>query len=314
MFFARRSSAYGVTVSYIPTFRRVDELIFGNPNIFRSSIPNTIEIHVDREMNVWGSGGAHSAYFKKIDEVVIELFNKPIEEQPKGILDMGCGNGAFLIHLFEVIEQRTKRGALLEQYPLFLVGVDYNKAALKVTRANLVKADIWAKVIWGDIGDPKQLEEDIQESYNIELCDLLNVRTFLDHNRPWTDVKTKNNEISTSTGAFASCGKRLFNTVVEGNLKEHFEKWAPYIKKFGLLLIELHTIDTKIAAKNIGKTATTAYDATHGFSDQYILELDVFRKVINQIGLKTEDKHFSKFPNNELATVSINYLLGSENK
>ncbi len=72
-------------------------------------------------------------------------------------------------------------------------------------------------------------------------------------------------------------------------------------------------IDTKIAAKNIGKTATTAYDATHGFSDQYILELDVFRKVINQIGLKTMDKHFSKFPNNELATVSINYLIGSEN-
>ena len=313
LFFARRSSAYGVTVSYIPTFRRVDELIFGNPNIFRSSIPNAHEIHVDREMNVWGSGGAHSAYFKKIDEVVIELFNKPIEEQPKGILDMGCGNGAFLIHLFEVIEQRTKRGALLEQYPLFLVGVDYNKAALKVTRANLVKADIWAKVIWGDIGNPEQLQDDIQESYNIELCDLLNVRTFLDHNRPWEPLKEKNLEISTSTGAFASCGKRLSNAEVEGNLKEHFEKWEPYIKKFGLLLIELHTIDTKIAAQNIGKTATTAYDATHGFSDQYILELEVFRKVIQGIGLKTVDKHFSKFPNNELATVSINYLIGTEN-
>merc|ERR1719450_55091 len=28
-------------------------------------------MHVDREMNVWGSGGAHSAYFKKIDEIVL---------------------------------------------------------------------------------------------------------------------------------------------------------------------------------------------------------------------------------------------------
>ncbi|GHC49750.1 class I SAM-dependent methyltransferase [Ulvibacter litoralis] len=311
LFFARRSSAYGVTVSYIPTFRRVDELIFGNPNIFRSSIPNALEIHVDREMNVWGSGGAHSAYFKKIDEVIIELFNKPIEEQPKGILDMGCGNGAFLIHLFEVIEQRTKRGALLEQYPLFLVGVDYNKAALKVTRANLVKADIWAKVIWGDIGDPKQLQEDIQESYNIELCDLLNVRTFLDHNRPWTEPNTFSIAKSNSTGAFASCGKRLSNSEVENNLKEHFEKWAPYITKFGLLLIELHTIPPEITAKNIGNTAATAYDATHGFSDQYILELEVFRTVIEKVGLHSVDKYFSKFPNNELATVSINYLIGA---
>ncbi len=62
--------------------------------------------------------------------------------------------------------------------------------------------------------------------------------------------------------------------------------------------------------KNIGKTAVTAYDTTHGLSDQYIVELDVFRKVIQHIGLKIVDKHFSKFPNNELATVSINYLIG----
>ncbi len=309
LFFARRSSAYGVTVSYIPTFRRVDELMFGNALIFRSSIPTAHEIHVDREMNVWGSGGAHSAYFKKIDEIVISRFNKPIAEQPKGILDMGCGNGAFLIHLFEVIEQRTKRGAILDQYPLFLVGVDYNKAALKVTRANLVKADIWAKVIWGDIGNPQQLEEDIQASYDIDLCDLLNVRTFLDHNRPWETPKNIDPKaVSTSTGAFASMGKRLPNAEVEQNLKEHFENWKPYIRKFGLLLIELHTIDPKITAQNIGKTAATAYDATHGFSDQYILELDIFYKVISEIGLHSDPVFSSKFPNNELATVSINYL------
>ena len=308
-FFARRSSAYGVTVSYIPTFRRVEELMFGNANILRSSIPNSVEIHVDREMNVWGSGGAHSSYFKKIDEIIIELFNKPIEEQPKGILDMGCGNGAFLVHLFEVIEQRTKRGALLEEYPLFLVGVDFNRAALKVTRSNLIKADIWAKVIWGDIGNPSQLQEDIKTNYDIDLIDLLNVRTFLDHNRPWSQPDIKDNNISSSSnGAFACCGKRLNNSIVEQNLKEHFQKWAPFIKNFGLLLIELHTIDPAIVAKNIGLTAATAYDATHGFSDQFIVELEVFQKVIKELEIKSADTHFSKFPNNDLATVSINYL------
>jgi SAM-dependent methyltransferase len=309
LFFARRSSAYGVTVSYIPTFRRVDELLFGNALIFKSSIPNAHETHVDREMNVWGSGGAHAAYFKKIDQIIISLFNKPIEEQPRGILDMGCGNGAFLIHLFEVIEQRTKRGEMLDEHPLFLVGVDFNKAALKVTRANLVKADIWAKVIWGDIADPKQLENDIRENYNIKLSDLLNVRTFLDHNRPWSTPKiASTTNQSTSTGAFATCGKRISNREVEQNLREHFEGWKPYIGSFGLLLIELHTLDPKITRDNLGKTAATAYDATHGFSDQYIVELDVFSKIIEEIGLHSDPKHFSKFPNNELATVSINYL------
>lgn len=312
LFYARRSSAYGVTVSYLPTFRRLEELLFGNAKIFKSSDPATAEMHVDREMNVWGSGGAHSAYFKKIDEIIIALFNKPIEEQPKGILDMGCGNGAFLIHLFEVIEQRTKRGELLEEYPLFLVGVDYNRAALKVTRANLIKADIWAKVIWGDIAHPEQLEVDLRENYDMELSNLLNVRTFLDHNRPWSFPKDpQQTSESTSTGAFASSGERLPNALVEQNLKEHLKNWMPYIEKFGLLLIELHTIAPKITAKNIGKTAATAYDATHGFSDQYILELEVFMNVLESLHLISHPEHFSKYPNNELATVSIHYITPS---
>ena len=34
MFYARRASAYGVTVSYIPAFRKLKELIFGNANVF----------------------------------------------------------------------------------------------------------------------------------------------------------------------------------------------------------------------------------------------------------------------------------------
>ena len=99
LFFAKRASAYGVTVSYIPTLRKLDHLIFGDPLILKNLATGSEEIHVDREMNIWGSGGAHSAYFKVVDEIIIELFNKPIEEQPKGILDMGCGNGAFLQHL-----------------------------------------------------------------------------------------------------------------------------------------------------------------------------------------------------------------------
>src|SRR5690606_20854509 len=99
--------------------------------------------------------------FNVMDEIIIEMFNRPIQDQPRGVLDMGCGNGAFLRHVFEVIERQTERGKMLDQYPLFLVGADYNQAALKITRENLVKADIWAKVIWGDIGRPDVLQQDL---------------------------------------------------------------------------------------------------------------------------------------------------------
>src|SRR5690606_13997062 len=122
LFFARRATAYGVTVSYLPMFSRLGDLLFGDPSSIRTA--SGAEQHVDREMNVWGSGGAHSAYFKVIDAFIIEIFNQPVEEQPKGILDMGCGNGALLQHLYELIERYTLRGKMLEEYPLFLVGAD----------------------------------------------------------------------------------------------------------------------------------------------------------------------------------------------
>jgi SAM-dependent methyltransferase len=311
LFFAKRASAYGVTVSYLPTFLELDELIFGNPLVLKTNASDETEKHVHREMNVWGSGGAHSTYFKVIDKIIINLFNKPIDEQPKGILDMGCGNGAFIQHIFDVIEYQTLRGKHLEEHPLLLVGADFNQAALKVTRANLIKADIWAKVIWGDIGRPDILAKDLKEDYNIELKDLLNVRTFLDHNRIWEMPKNETTRISKSTGAYANQGKLISNNLVEDSLLEHFKKWKPYVEQFGLLIIELHTVNPKITSQNIGTTPATAYDATHGYSDQYILEVDVFNAVANEAGLHPDTKYFTKFPNNELATVSVNLLKGN---
>ncbi|WP_053991227.1 class I SAM-dependent methyltransferase [Mangrovimonas sp. TPBH4] len=310
LFFAKRATAYGVTVSYLPTFINLEELIFGNPLILKTDNINETEKHVDREMNVWGSGGAHSTYFKVIDEVIIELFNKPIDEQPKGILDMGCGNGAFLQHIFDVIEHQTLRGKILEEHPLLLVGADLNQAALKVTRANLISADIWAKVIWGDVGRPDLLAQDLKEDYGIDLGDLLNVRTFLDHNRIWTAPQHPTQRTSSSSGAFAYRGERLENSLVEDSLLEHFQRWKPYVERFGLLIIELHTIAPKLIAKNLGKTPATAYDATHGYSDQYILEIDIFMALAKEAGLIPVAQYASKYPNNELATVSINLFKG----
>lgn len=306
LFFAKRASAYGVTVSYIPMLRKTSDLLFGDPRVLKNT-EGTDEKHVDREMNVWGSGGAHAAYFRVVDEILISIFNKPIDEQPKGFLDMGCGNGAFLAHIFSVIENQTLRGRMLDEHPLIIIGVDYNRAALNVSRKNLIQADIWAKIIWGDIGNPDLLAKDLKEKYDIQLEDLLNVRTFLDHNRIWEEPKETNYlRQSTSTGAYAFEGKRLNNNQVSESLKQHFSKWKPYIKKFGLLLIELHTVKPELVAENIGRIAATAYDVTHGFSDQYILEVDEFMDVLNDVGLHSEKETFRKFPNSDLATVSVN--------
>jgi 16S rRNA G1207 methylase RsmC len=74
-----------------------------------------------------GSGGAHETYFKVVDEIIIKLFN--YHRRPaKGILDMGCGNGPFGTCL-HCNRRQTLRGKMLDDYPLFLVGADYNQAA-----------------------------------------------------------------------------------------------------------------------------------------------------------------------------------------
>jgi hypothetical protein len=312
LFFARRASAYGVTVSYSPMFRQVEDLIFGDPKKLREVNVGEEEQHVDRAMNVWGSGGAHATYFKKIDEIILEIFNRPIDEQPKGVLDMGCGNGAFLEHVYEVIEQRTLRGQMLDEHPLFLVGADYNEAALRITRGNLIKANIWAKVVWGDIGRPDLLANDLKEQYGIDLNTLLNVRTFLDHNRIWEEpTSATTNRESASTGAFAHRGARIGNNQVEENLLQHFKKWEPYVERFGLLVIELHTVNPAITAANLGKTPATAYDATHGFSDQYIVEPEVFLKVAKEAKLFPVAKYSTRYPDTDYATVTINLLKGN---
>ena len=306
LFFAKRASAYGVTVSYIPTLRKLDDLIFGDAKAAKNQGDGSQESHVDRAMNVWGSGGAHATYFKVVDKIVIDIFNKPIEQQPKGILDMGCGNGAFLIHLYNLIERHTLRGQHLDEHPLILVGADYNQEAIDITKNNLIQSEIWAKVMWGDIGNPDRLASDLHDEYGIELGELLNVRTFLDHNRVWKAPQQALTATSESTGAFAYEGSRISNNEVEASLAEHFGKWSSYTGKHGLLLIELHSVPPEVAAAHIGKTAVTAYDATHGYSDQYIVEVPVFHNILETIGMKRDARLSTKFPNTDAATVTVN--------
>ena len=55
-------------------------MVFGNPLVLKTSSPDETEKHVHREMNVWGSGGAHSTYFKVIDQVIINYSHDNIEQ------------------------------------------------------------------------------------------------------------------------------------------------------------------------------------------------------------------------------------------
>ena len=306
---AQITSSYGVTVSYLPMFNVVSTLIFGNPRIPRMD-ENGIELLVNRGMNVWGSGGAHKTYFKKVDEIIIEIFNRPLGAQPKGICDMGCGDGSFLEHLYRVVKNQTARGEMLTQHPLIIVGADFNKVARRVTKLTLRKAEIpQYHVIYGDINRPALLAGDL-EAIGLDIHDLLHVRSFLDHNRPYIPPAgyMKGNRTARCTGAFAHLGQEVLPDELEENLVRHLRRWAPYVGRFGLIVLELHTLPPEVTAANLLKTPAVAYDGTHGFSDQYLVEVPVFLDCVREAGLHADLRYQCQFPPSELATVSINFL------
>lgn len=306
-FFMSRTVAYGVTVSYLPTFLQIPELLFGNPNKIWKRTKEGLETHVNRGMNVWGSGGAHSLYFRKIDEIITHLFNQPLKDQPIGIADMGCGDGTLLKHLYNVVHHHTLRGKNLEKYPLRIIGADFNKAARLASTITLNEADIKFSILAGDISDPVSYSYSLQKQFGLDLRQMLNVRSFLDHNRIYSPPKKSfSNRICHSTGAFAFRGRWIPNNELKQNLVEHFSAWKDYVNKFGLLILELHTIDPILTAPNLGDTVATAYDGTHGYSDQYIFEVDTFLSSAMEAGLKTDPMYQAHFPNDELTTISIN--------
>jgi len=259
---------------------------------------------------VWGSGGAHKTYFKKVDEIIIEIFHRPLDRQPQGICDMGCGDGSFLEHLYSVVKNQTARGQVLEKHPLILVGADFNKVARRVAKQTLRKAGIpTVHIIAGDINRPAQLAGDL-EGLGLDIHDLLHVRSFLDHNRPYLAPSNYvgGTRAGKSSGAFAHFGEEISPDTLEENLLRHLRRWAPYVGRFGLLVLELHTLPPELAAANLDRTPAIAYDGTHGFSDQYLVELPIFLDAAREAGLQADVRYQAKFPPSDLATVSINYF------
>ncbi|MBH9673003.1 hypothetical protein JAO14_37475, partial [Burkholderia contaminans] len=74
-----------------------------------------------------GSGPASKEITTKI---IRRLFDEtPLDQQPAGISDMGCGDGSALRRLAQYVIESTRRGRHLADHPLIVVGADYNESA-----------------------------------------------------------------------------------------------------------------------------------------------------------------------------------------
>ena len=75
-----------------------------------------------------------------------------------------------------------------------------------------------------------------------------------------------------------------------------------------MLALELHFINIHEIYENIGNIPITAYMATHGFSDQFIIEYEAYVECINKAGLSLNLDYESLFPSTDLKMISINLI------
>ena len=87
-----------------------------------------------------------------------------------------------------------------------------------------------------------------------------------------------------------------------GGLDTSWPSVKPVLKE-GVML---STLGVFLTAISLGDTVATAYDGTHGYSDQYILEVDTVLSAAQEAGLTADKKYQARFPNDKLATISIN--------
>ncbi|MGG1948340.1 SDR family NAD(P)-dependent oxidoreductase [Trinickia sp. NRRL B-1857] len=76
------------------------------------------------------------------DAAILAIFDaQPIRSQPKFLVDLACGDGARLNRLHRLIEEKTRRGRQLAQYPLTYVGVHPDPARQSLLDRNLQGID-----------------------------------------------------------------------------------------------------------------------------------------------------------------------------
>ena len=301
---------FGIVGSYLPLLARLPDVYRGELTVATRDA-DTAEWHVNRELNVIASAAAHRRYFADADGIFLELFDRePVSEQPRFIADMGCGDGSWLSHLYELISTRTLRGRHLESNPLLMVGIDYNEAALDQASEHLGERDIPSLVVFGDVGDPDGLRASLAE-HGLAIEDGLHIRSFLDHDRAYTGGETTEVVPGSSSGAFVDPGGRpLAPEEVERDLVSHLRRWAPHLRRHGLVVLEAHSVSPAVTRRHLGALHSVAFDAYHAYSHQYPIEHSAFLSCCSAAGLERVSLAERQYPSSRpFTTVSLNRFL-----
>jgi hypothetical protein len=302
----------GLVGSYLPMFGRLPELYSGALSGARSGPADAREWHVQRELNIRASTAAHGRYFGDADRAIAEVFDRePLSEQPRFVLDTGCGDASWLARIHALVRDSTLRGRHLDEHPLTMVGADLSEAALRRARTTLDATGAPSLVLLGDVSDPDALRDDLA-AHGLAMNEGLHVHAFVDHDRGYGGAHAPATAAGMSSGAYlAESGHALDPADVEADLAAHLARWAPHVAHHGLIVLEAHCVAPPVAARHQGALHSIAFDAYHGYSRQYPVERRAFISALRRAGLRQAATGETRYPRTRpFVAVSLNHLLG----
>ena len=290
--------SFGGVATYLPLLSRLPEMYRGDITVAANG--DGEEWHVHRRLNLAISTKAHRRYFADADPVFVDIFDRPAEVRPRFIADMGCGDGAWLIHLRDLL------GGRLDEVPT-MVGIDASPTALEQARERLDAAGVDAVLLRGDVTDPDRLASDL-ERLGLRIGDGLHIRAFLDHERAFRGDGAGLAAPGWSSGAYLDAdGGAVDGEALERDLVAHLERWARHTRAHGMVVLEAHCVAPRIARHNLGSLHSVAFDAHQAYSHQYPIEHAAFLRCAQTAGLRPEGRHERRYPaDRSFVTISLN--------
>lgn len=276
------ASQYFYPVSYLATTAAVPQLLFGAPPFVSGA---ATEEHVDRALDVAFSGVVFERQCRQpLLDVALPLFDAPLTRQPAAVVDTGCGDGTLLATLYRAVVDGTERGRHLDTHPLLVVGAEFNEVAREIAEQRLSRAGIPHLTLFGDIGDPAALAEQLRR-HGIDPHDVLHVSKSVVHNRRYVPPRSPPSFAPASRAVFIDADGDLIGAAdAEQSLVEHFRSWLPWCARHGMIVIEAHTVAPTLVAAALGRNVVTGLDASHGYSRQYLVEAEVHRRATRVAG------------------------------
>jgi acyl transferase domain-containing protein len=272
-------------LSYRPMLAALDALLFGDAGAVRRG-SGGLEGHVDRQLNVTGSGFQHQRFFTDLVDLLRARFDgsQPGAE-PEVVVDMGAGDGALLAALHQAAQAAPEPG---RRSPV-LVAADLNRAALAEAGARLSRLGVEHRLVEATVDRPDELLTQLA-AIGLGGRRMLHVRSFLDHDRGWhppadaADVQRRRRHGLAGVYA-APDGRAIDPAAAMQALVEHLGRWAAAVGAGGLAIAEVHALPARTVRQHLDDCENLHFDAYHALSGQHLVQADSFLLAMAEVGL-----------------------------